>query len=123
MDPWLTDGEYYGSWCHYPYYDLDKNINEINSYNAIYISHIHPDHSSENTLKKISKEIDIDLNIIDTPLSKKLKNFKLIGVVEKGKFIKLLAKGDFGNDKFLDISMKNLFKLITFKFFKLCAFL
>ena len=52
MDPWLTDGEYYGSWCHYPYYDLDKNINEINSYNAIYISHIHPDHSSENTLKK-----------------------------------------------------------------------
>ncbi|MDB9998301.1 MBL fold metallo-hydrolase [Alphaproteobacteria bacterium] len=59
MDPWLTDGEYYGSWCHYPYYDLDKNINEINSYNAIYISHIHPDHSSENTLKKISKEIPV----------------------------------------------------------------
>ena len=27
MDPWLTDGEYYGSWSHYPYYDLDKNIN------------------------------------------------------------------------------------------------
>ena len=19
MDPWLTDGEYYGSWSHYPY--------------------------------------------------------------------------------------------------------
>ena len=59
MDPWLTDGEYYGSWSHYPYYDLDKNINEINSYNAIYISHIHPDHCSEDTLKKISKEIPI----------------------------------------------------------------
>ena len=53
MDPWLTDGEYYGSWSHYPYYDLDKNINEINSYNAIYISHIHPDHCSDDTLKKI----------------------------------------------------------------------
>ena len=24
MDPWLTDGEYYGSWSHYPYFDLDK---------------------------------------------------------------------------------------------------
>ena len=23
-DPWLTDGEYYGSWCHFPYYDLKK---------------------------------------------------------------------------------------------------
>ena len=55
MDPWLTDGEYYGSWSHYPYYDLDKNINEINSYNAIYISHIHPDHCSDNTLKKLAK--------------------------------------------------------------------
>ena len=52
MDPWLTDGEYYGSWSHYPYYDLDKNINEINAYNAIYISHIHPDHCSDDTLKK-----------------------------------------------------------------------
>lgn len=59
MDPWLTDGEYYGSWSHYPYFDLDKNIHEINSYNAIYISHIHPDHCSENTLKKIKKEIPI----------------------------------------------------------------
>ena len=59
MDPWLTDGEYYGSWSHYPYFDLDKNLNEINSYNAIYISHIHPDHCSDETLKKISKEIPI----------------------------------------------------------------
>ena len=59
MDPWLTDGEYYGSWSHYPHFDLDKNIKELNSYNAIYISHIHPDHCSDNTLKKISKKIPI----------------------------------------------------------------
>ena len=70
MDPWLTDGEYYGSWCHYPYYDLDKNINEINSYNAIYISHIHPDHSSENTLKKISKEIPVYIHSYHTKFLK-----------------------------------------------------
>ena len=73
MDPWLTDGEYYGSWSHYPYFDLDKNLNEINSYNAIYISHIHPDHCSDDTLKKISKEIPI---YIHTYHSKFLK-FKL----------------------------------------------
>lgn len=58
-DPWLTDGEYYGSWSHYPPFDLEKNIDEINSYNAIYISHIHPDHCSEETLKRISKNIPI----------------------------------------------------------------
>ncbi len=63
--------------------------------------------SDDNILKKISKDIDIDLKNIDTPLSKKLKNFRLIGVIEKGKFIKISSKGDFGNNKFLDISMKS----------------
>ena len=61
----------------------------------------------KNILKKISKEIDINLKNIDTPLSKKLKNFRLIGIIEKGKFVKISSKGDFGNNKFLDISMKN----------------
>ncbi len=59
IDPWLTDGEYYGAWSHYPHFDFDKNLDEINSYNAIYISHIHPDHCSEDTLKKINKNIPI----------------------------------------------------------------
>ena len=55
QDPWLTDGEYFGSWSHYPYFDLDKNIDEINSYDAIYVSHIHLDHCSDKTLKKLTK--------------------------------------------------------------------
>ena len=58
-DPWLTDGEYYGSWYHYPPFDFSKKLNEINSYNAIYISHIHPDHCSEKTLLQINKNIPI----------------------------------------------------------------
>ena len=62
--------------------------------------------SKNNILKKINKSIDIDLKNIDTPLSKKLQNFKLIGVIEKGKFVKISSKGDFGNNKYLDISMK-----------------
>ena len=73
MDPWLTDGEYYGSWSHYPYYDLTSNIDEINSYNAIYISHIHPDHCSENTLKMINKNIPIYIHSYHT----KFLKFKL----------------------------------------------
>ena len=62
--------------------------------------------SNNNNLRKINKKIDIDLKSINTPLSKKLKNFKLIGKIEKGKFVKISSKGDFGNDKFLDISLR-----------------
>ena len=39
-------------------------------------------------------------------MSEKLKNFKLIGVIQKGQFIKISSKGDFGGNNFLDISMK-----------------
>tara|TARA_B100000989_G_scaffold48823_1_gene31933 strand:+ start:404 stop:1762 length:1359 start_codon:yes stop_codon:yes gene_type:complete len=91
MDPWLTDGEYYGSWSHYPYYDLDKNINEIDSYNAIYISHIHPDHCSDATLKKINKEIPIYIHSYHSKFLKlKLERigFKVIEL-ENNKRVKL----------------------------------
>lgn len=67
MDPWLVDGEYYGSWSHYPYFDLDENLDEINSYDAIYISHIHPDHCSDKTLKKINKSIPIYIHKYHAP--------------------------------------------------------
>ena len=70
MDPWLTDGEYFGSWSHYPYFDLDKNLPEINSYNAIYISHIHPDHCSDDTLKKIKKSIPVYIHNYHTKFLK-----------------------------------------------------
>ena len=72
-DPWLRDGEYYGAWSHYPPYDLDKNLDEINSYDAIYISHIHPDHCSEKTLSMISKDIPIYILAYHSKLIKLLK--------------------------------------------------
>ena len=56
---------------------------------------------------KINKDIEIDFVNISAPLSNKLKNFKLIGRIEKGKFVKISSKGDFGNNNFLDITMKN----------------
>ena len=37
QDPWLTDGEYYGSWYHYPSFEFNNYLDEINSYNGIYI--------------------------------------------------------------------------------------
>ncbi len=40
-------------------------------------------------------------------MSENLENFKLIGEIKKGKFVKITSKGDFGGNNFLDISMKS----------------
>ena len=88
--------------------DFGKKITiSGNKYDAKNLNKYLNQKTKNNTLKKISKEIHIDLKNIDTPLSKKLMNFRLLGVIEKGKFVKISAKGDFGDNKFLDISMKN----------------
>ena len=57
-------------------------------------------------LIKIKKNIEIDLTNIIAPLSENLKNFKLIGEINNGKFTKISSKGDFGENNFLDITMK-----------------
>ena len=62
--------------------------------------------TSNNYFSHINKEVEIDLVNIKAPLSENLNNFKLIGKIQKGKFIKISAKGDFGENNFLDISMK-----------------
>ena len=54
-DPWLNGEEYLGSWAMYPQYNFKpENFSDVD---FIYISHIHPDHSSVNTLSKLSKKI------------------------------------------------------------------
>ena len=40
------------------------------------------------------------------PVSEKLQNFKLLGEIQKGQFVKITSKGDFGGNNFLDITMK-----------------
>ena len=51
-DPWLVDGEYYGSWYHYP--PLPMAVADID-FDLIYISHIHPDHLSRKTLERLDR--------------------------------------------------------------------
>ena len=63
-DPWLVDGEYYGSWCHYP--PLDFCPEDFNDVDFIYLSHIHPDHSSLKTLKKMNKNIPVLMHKYET---------------------------------------------------------
>ena len=45
-------------------------------------------------------------------MSEKLENFKLLGKIHKGKFVKISSKGDFGGNNFLDIIMKENKKII-----------
>ena len=53
-DPWLIGEEYFGSWGMYPPYDFNsKTFEDID---FIYISHIHPDHCSKQTLQKLEKK-------------------------------------------------------------------
>ena len=56
-DPWFIDGEFYGSWAHYP--PLDFSPKDYNNVDYIYISHIHPDHFSKKTLELMDKSIPI----------------------------------------------------------------
>ena len=62
--------------------------------------------SDKNIFEKIDSKIEIDFKNIKVPMSEKLENFKLIGEIKKGQFIKISSKGDFGGNNFLDISMK-----------------
>ena len=71
IDPWLVDGEYYGSWCCYPSMK-DFNFSTLDDVDYIYISHIHPDHLSPLTLKRLNKDIPV-----------LIRNYK------GGKFVKL----------------------------------
>ena len=88
---------------------LFKNIISIkgNQFDARNLPKILNNKESENRFSNLNTQIDIDLSNIIAPVSEKIKNFKLIGNIENGKFSKISSKGDFGNNNFLDISMKN----------------
>ena len=87
---------------------FDKKIKiNGNKFDATNISRLLKNKSQRNNFKYINKEIEIDLKNIKVPLSEELSDFKLIGLINKGKFVKITSKGDFGDKNFLDISMKN----------------
>jgi len=56
-DPWLNDGEYYGSWFHYPKLQINEEL--LSTIDYIYVSHIHPDHFSKSTFKRLDTKIPV----------------------------------------------------------------
>lgn len=75
-DPWLTDGEYYGSWYHYP--PFPRSSIESLEYDFIYVSHIHPDHLSQDTFEALPKKVPVLIHRYESQFLK-FKLEKLFG--------------------------------------------
>lgn len=56
-DPWLEDGAYHGSWAHYP--PLSVGPEDFDDVDFVYISHVHPDHCHEATLRGLDRTIPV----------------------------------------------------------------
>ena len=77
-----------------------------NRFDATNLAKFLSNQRDENKFEKLSGNIEIAFENIKVPMSEKLENFKLIGQIKKGQFVKISSKGDFGGNNFLDISMK-----------------
>ena len=75
-------------------------------FDATNLSKVFSKKSKENRFKKINSDIEIDFKNVNVPMSEKLQNFKLIGQIKKGQFVKISSKGDYGGNNYLDVSMK-----------------
>ena len=62
--------------------------------------------NDKNIFEDINSAIEIDFKNVEVPMSEKFENFKLIGEIKQGQFIKITSKGDYGGNNYLDISLK-----------------
>jgi UDP-MurNAc hydroxylase len=92
VDPWLRNGEYFGSWGIFPPYDFKPE--EFNDMDFIYISHIHPDHCSPKTLEKLNKKIPVLIH--EFPEKYLKKNIQRLGfdVIELKNNVKTKLKNE-----------------------------
>ena len=74
------------------------------------IKELSKDNKNNKFLKRISKDIEIDFKKIIKGTNFPIKNFRLIGRINKGSFEKIAAKSDFSNNEHLDISLKKMKK-------------
>ncbi len=86
---------------------MNKNV-KINGlkYDASNLTKLVEEKSDSNFLKNISKEISVNISEVSTSVSDVISNFTLIGNIDKGRFSKIVSKGEFAEGKYLDISLK-----------------
>ena len=76
-------------------FDATNLINKIN------------EKKKNNFLKNITKEIEVNFGSVATKKLIPIKKFNLIGKIKDGKFVKINSKGEFSQNQFLDITLKN----------------
>ncbi len=74
LDPWLMDGVFEGSWCHF--HKLQTTSSQLQDVDAIYLSHIHPDHYDE---RDFNYRKDIPIFVLDHGLNFLHKNLEAKG--------------------------------------------
>ena len=62
--------------------------------------------SETNQFKNFSKEVEVQIKNLTTKSNVPLNNFRLIALLEKGKFSKISSKSEFTKGKYLDVSLK-----------------
>ena len=73
-DPWLNDGVFEGSWCHF--HSLQTKIEDLQNVDAIYVSHVHPDHYDD---RFFNFPKDIPIIVLDHGLNFLHKNLAAAG--------------------------------------------
>ncbi len=76
------------------------------NYDATNLTKLLDQSGSSNFLKNVNKEISININEITNNVSETISSFNLIGYIERGKFNKIVSKGEFEDGKYLDISLR-----------------
>jgi UDP-MurNAc hydroxylase len=81
-DPWLVDGAFDGSWCHAP--GLTTKPADLRNVDALYISHLHPDHLDQRSLEYVPRHVPVVcLDEPSNPLPKLLASMgfeRIVGV-------------------------------------------
>ena len=77
-----------------------------NQFDATNLPKILNQETKTSNFSNVNKEIEIDITTVTAPVSEKLLGFRLIGQIDNGKFTKISSKSSFGNDNYLDITMK-----------------
>jgi UDP-MurNAc hydroxylase len=118
-DPWIENGEYYGSWSLNKKINIKNAYSKMNSCDAIYISHIHPDHLSSKTMSNLlikSKAVFIH-SYAQKFLKKKLEFMGFQNIIELSHGEKHTINGGGGDTKISIYAADNCNPKICRKFY------
>ena len=82
-----------------------KIIANGTKFDSTNISKIIGKKEKNNFLDLVNENIEINLSHVITDISAPIKDFRLLGQLEKGKFIKISSKSEFAGKKYLDIKL------------------